>query len=179
MTSKIILILFVIPYSVFPFDGQRKGFNAGFGMGISPYATFDRERSVDGENIGLALKLMIGYGFDENNILAYEINTIDANSDELKMTSIGKGLFSVSLYHYFNGIPLGRLFGNAGAGMMDFESKYTNIGGTGLGFKMGIGLEFWRHWQFESYLIWGSTKSNDDRTTDHTILSLLLSAHAF
>jgi len=180
-TSKIlrVLTILLIPTSVFPFDGQRKGFNAGLGIGFSPSTNFDIQNSVDESNSAFTVKVLVGYGFDDKNLLTYQIIGNSIKSKVLDNSEIVQGLDGIQWYHYFRGPSGDKIFVSAGIGAMVFATPYSNLGGRGLGFELGTGYELKRHFQLELFYIWGETDSGNNRTADHTMLVFLLSAHAF
>lgn len=146
----------------------------------SPHASFDWENRVDEDNIAVSVKFLIGYGIDNNNVIAYQALTSGATSKRLNETLIFQGLFGPRWFHYFGTSDHNRFFGSAGIGWLRFGSEYSDVCGSGLGYEIGLGHEILHNLQFELFYIWGETESvRHNRISEHSVLSLLLSAYAF
>ena len=71
------------------FDGMRKGFVLGGGLGFAATADWDVEFmgvSVGEDGSGLGLNLVIGYAWDEQNMIVYEGNVASWKSDMIDET---------------------------------------------------------------------------------------------
>jgi len=179
-TNCLILAIILFPLTSFSFDGQRKGLNLGIGLGFSPYASFDWNNSIDENNVAASAKFSIGYGIDNNNIITYQGMGSGVTSTSFNDTFILQGLWGPRWIHYFGESDHKSFFGSAGFGWLRFWSEYSDVCGSGLGYEIGMGYEIMRHFQLELFYFWGETESNKySRTTDHSVLSHLVSAYAF
>ncbi len=163
--------------------GLRKGIVGG-GLGVAPVA-----RWSDGyfhERVSaLALHLMGGYAWNENNMLVLEMNgTAFASkeynsewlwgSDDLLTSQFFEG---AAWYHYFG--PAGNsLFTVAGLGLFVFDRGRHYHNDPGGGYLIGGGYEFFRHFQIGLYLSGGRT-FDAGQSFGHNNLNLLASAVAF
>lgn len=176
-TFILVLILLTLPCFAFPFDGNRKGLVAGFGFGFTPYAYWNRHNSVDETNTGTAVKVLLGYGFNEKNVLAYEISGVSVESDLLNSTELIQGLNGIIWYH--SKIAGATIYSSLGIGKIGFVSEFSNVGGRGFGGQIGVGLELKRHFQLDVIYLIGRTTSKDDVNFDHQVLLILFTALAY
>lgn len=188
-TLSVALIVFtVLCTSAAGFDGHRKGFVVGGGVGFSPYGHWSVDKIYPHESVGVidasshedrttwGGHFIIGYGWDERNVLVYEANVILYHSDLLDQ-SIDFGINSVSWYHYYG--KYGKsLFSIVGLGYYSFESddfEQTHYNGSIL---IGGGYSFLRHWQVGGYWATGKASSGPiDFNISH--ISILVSLIAF
>lgn len=166
------------------FDGQRKGFVLGGGLGIAPVASWDSGFPLFEESkAGLGLNILIGYAWDEQNMIVYEGNGVGYKSDfgDANITQMFNGAV---WYHYFG--PKGKsFFTSAGLGVYQFVFEFqsgsfsasgsNDVGGAIL---LGAGYEFSPHYQVAAYVSSGKT-SEPGFDYDHTHVSILFSAVAF
>ena len=166
------------------FDGQRKGFVLGGGLGFSPEATYSvgldlgpfGTLTVDENGSGFGLNLVIGGAFNEQNMLVYEGNVAGWKSDILN-DNISQGFNGAAWYHYFG--PLGKsAFTVAGIGAYVFQAENYEDNDPGLGILLGGGYEFSKHWQIGGYYSFGKT-SDSGVDFDHHHLNILVSGIAF
>ncbi len=168
-----IIILIICSSQSFAFDGVRKGFNLGFGLGYAPYANpnltnFDNDYSFS----GIAGNFIIGYNWNHKNLLAWEIIGAvnveeDTNKDEGSI-----GINGVTWYHYFNPAPKS-FYTILGIGrLVSFPTidKYSYIT-TGLGFVLGGGYEFTKQVQLSVYYIGGKTSDNYLKVNNNMIMT--------
>lgn len=161
------------------FDGMRKGFVLGGGLGVA--ATADWELDFSGvsfseDGSGLGLHVLIGYAWDEQNMIVYEGNVASWKSDLIDET-IAQGFNGAAWYHYFG--PVGKsFFTAAGVGFYVFKVDTYEDNDPGFGLLLGGGYEFARHVQVAAYF---STGKTEDSGVDfnHTHFNILLSAVAF
>lgn len=179
----LVMLVVLIASSVSAFDGMRKGFVLGGGLGFSPYTTWSFSEELfgfnvnfDESNVGIGLNLVIGYAWDEYNMLVYEGNVTGANSDLLDET-ISQGFNGASWYHYFG--PQGKSFFTVvGLGFYVNKVGDYDADDPGGGYLFGGGYEFARHVQAAVYFSGGQTKS-DGVTIGHNHFSILIGAVAF
>ncbi len=166
------------------FDGHRKGFIVGGGLGFAPVVKWEMEEpSVDGfpygldeTRAGVGVNFLIGYAWDEKNMLVYEGNAVGfttATSDK----SAAQGFSGAAWYHYF-GQAGKTVFTAVGLGLYGFDAEYDDPHDGGFGMLLGGGYEFARHWQVGGYLSFGSTTAHD-RDFNHSSLSVLVSGVLF
>jgi len=173
----IFLAVVLLCSSAYSFDGERKGFVLGGGMGFAPAATF----KIDGTNFsetiaGFAVHLVIGYAWDEQNMVVYEGN-VASYSIALLDGYLVQGFNGAAIYHYFG--EKGKapfLVGGLGAYVLNAEKYDDNNPGGGL--LIGGGFEFAPHWQFGCYF---SFKKTSDPFFDykHSTFSVMVSGIAF
>lgn len=177
MKVRVIILAFVLSLvvsSVYGFDGERKGFVLGGGIGFAPTIKW----GVGSDNIsesGVAINLIIGHAFDNNNMIVYEGN-VAGYTDDMSNLTVTQGINGVSWYHYFG--PAGRSgFTTAGIGLYVFgiDSENNKSGGALI---LGGGYEFARHWQVGAYFTSGKT-SLFSVDFDHSNFSILISTVAF
>ena len=177
------VLTLVLTSSSFGFDGQRKGFVLGGGLGFSPAAnwsvdvpTFLGTLNVGETNVGVSLNLVIGYAWDEQNMIVYEGNVAGVSSDFFNQT-LSQGFNGAAWYHYY-GLPGSSAFTTAGLGFYVFDGENFTANDPGVGILLGAGYEFARHWQVGGYFSFGKT-SDVGINFDHYHFSILLSGVAF
>jgi len=175
--------------STYGFDGNRKGFVLGGGLGLSPYSkwsgygTFGATQVVEHKNengAGPGLNFLIGHAWNEQNMIVFEINGASWNSKELSDNPrVAQGTNGTVWYHYF-GSPGRSVF--SAAGLVFYRFTYWTTSrfnqNMGLGLIFGGGYEFARHWQIGGYLGTGHSYvvSSD---WNYTHLNILVSAILF
>ncbi len=188
----VILVLGVLVPSAFSFDGNRKGFVLGGGVGFSPYSKWSTDSPVDRflrdpikseSSNALGWHLGVGYGIDDKYMFLLEWNAVGWDSHFWNQTMF-QDFLGVSIYRYF-GPPGKSVFYTLGAGMYGFEGEkiislkddelYTN---PRFGFKFGGGYSFSKHWQVGAYCTIGKSGGGDrDFNLLHT--NVLVSGFAF
>ena len=177
-----VIVLVLCAASVSAFDGNRKGFVLGGGLGFAPYVHSSASVSVfdgfsvsgDVDKSGVAIKLYLGYAWDEYNMLVYEGNYAGVDEDN---NSYIQGIDCAAWYHYFG--EKGKTFYTIlGLGLYSADSDNSDRTDPGIGYMVGLGYEFARHWQVDMQLTGG--KSEDDYFDyGHTNLTLMVSGVAF
>ncbi len=161
------------------FDGLRKGFVLGGGVGFAVTADWDFDVSgvsIGEDGSGLGLNLLIGYAWDEQNMIVYEENACGWDSD-LIGEFIVQGFRGASWYHYFG--PMGKsLFTATGIGYYAFNVDTYRDNKPAFGLLLGGGYEFTRHVQVAAYFSTGKTKDSGIDFS-HTHFNILVSAVAF
>ena len=151
------VVLVMLSAQLFAFDGQRKGFVLGGGLGFSPvgrWSVADNQAIFGGKTSesrpGIAANILIGYAFDNNNMIVYDGDaTAYSSTFNDKISSQGADVFA--WYHYFG--PCGKsAFTTAGIGLYVFSVEEVGDFSSNLGFLFGGGYEFARHWQVGAYL---------------------------
>ena len=128
------------------FDGQRKGFVLGGGLGLAP----DSKYALDAGSLGslgfednapgIGLHLIIGGAFDEKNMLVYEGN-VAGWSSELENDNISQGFNGAAWYHYFG--KTGKTgFIAVGLGVYVFKAEDYDDNDPGFGMLLGGAMSF-------------------------------------
>jgi hypothetical protein len=174
-----LLALLFAAASTSAFDGMRKGFVLGGGLGFAPTADVEVNGggvSVSEDGSGMGLNMVIGYAWDEQNMIVYEGNVAGWETD-VTNADIAQGFNGASWYHYMG--PVGRsFFSVVGIGYYVFDVDDFEDNDPGFGFMLGGGYEFTRHVQVAAYFSKGSTE-NSGVDYDHTHFNILVSATAF
>ena len=184
ITLALIMVL-VLAVSASAFDGNRKGFVLGGGLGFGPVAKV----SVDGfdgdyDKSGLATNVLIGYAWDEQNMIVYMRDAIFYSEEfnsawDQKDIMLCQGFSGAAYYHYFG--PVGKsAYLCGGLGFQDWTSLDSDFDSpdAGLGVLLGGGYEFARHVQIHSSLSFGKT-SEGNADLNHTQFLITISAVAF
>jgi hypothetical protein len=186
-TRLLILVLAVVLLagSASAFDNMRKGFVMGGGLGVAPVASWSTSVEIffvgsvtlDENNAGIGANIVIGYAWDEQNMIVYEANVAATKSDFFIDRQVGQGYSGPVWYHYFKPDD-NSFFTAAGLGFYYFKVEDFEENDLGLAYLIGGGYEFARHVQVGAYLSGGKTS---DRGIDfnHQHLSILVSAVAF
>lgn len=180
------LVLFMVS-SANAFDGNRKGFILGGGMGVVPVSNwkidvgfFGLEGSIDENNVGFGLHIIIGGAFNEHNMLVYEGNLSGFKSELFDQSAV-QGFNGAVWYHYFQ--ETGKTpFTALGLGLSYFKLEDFDAVEPGGSLLFGAGYEFSKHWQFGVYLTYGKTSDSApgvDVSLEHANLSILFTAIAF
>lgn len=179
----VLLAIFLVSTAT-GFDGDRKGFVLGGGLGFAPVVKWSVEESflghtvlkIDETRAGVGLNLLIGYAWDEKNMLVYEGNAVGYAS-EFGDQTIAQGFNGGSWYHYF-GRPGKSAFTVGGLGLYSFDRENSDQHDPGFAILLGGGYEFARHWQVGGYLSFGATSAHG-LDYKHSHLSVLVTGVAF
>jgi hypothetical protein len=176
------------------FDGQRKGFVIGGGVGAVPVAHWSGEyegHRIHENVLTWGEHLFVGYGLNDRNIVALEINITPYASDTFN-DDIIQGVIAPCWYHYFGksgkslfvvgGLGFSRMVKYLGGGI-SFEWNGEDHprapdGATGMGYLIGGGYEFMRHVQAAIYLV-GGNPSERGMTYGIYHVAVMLTAVAF
>lgn len=174
----LVVSLIFMSSSAMAFNGLRKGFVVGGGLGFAPVGKWSLDNtSLEDSNAGLALNLMIGYAWDEFNMIIYEGNVVSYTTDIFGDRTVAQGFNGVSWYHYFG--PMGKsFFSVAGLGFYVMNVEDFDANDPGIGLLGGGGYEFSRHLQVGGYFSLGKT-SDSPADFSHVHLSVLVSVVAF
>jgi len=172
--------------SAFGFNGLRKGFVLGGGLGFAPTSSWKGDVidastlqivKADESKAGVGLNFIIGYAWDEQNMIVYEGNVTGWKSDLFGDQSISQGYNGAAWYHYF-GTPGRSAFTTAGLGFYVFDVENYDANDLGGAILLGAGYEFARHWQIGGYLGFGKT-SDPGGDFEHAHFNILVSGVAF
>ena len=164
------------------FDGNRKGFVLGGGLGFAPVGAWKLDNTpADEARAGIGLNLLLGYAWDEKNMIVYEGNVVGYTSNVFRLAgqnkTVSQGFNGAAWYHYFG--RKGRSwFSVAGLGIYSMDVEGFSANNPGAGILLGGGFEFAAHYQVGLYLSTGKTSDGPaDFTNSH--LSVLFNAIAF
>lgn len=195
-------LVVVLTSAASAFDNERKGFVIGAGAGYSPSikttvdatapAGFGQEYflgSAEGDEPGVGLQLMLGFGFSERDMIVAESNmgwfyykNVPIDFETVSDVQILQGTHTISWYHYY-GATGGSFFTMVGGGFGYFDTDYSNVNSPGPGYIVGAGFELTQHVQIGAY--WSSFQtSNSDLPPlqldgTHSNISVLLSFVAY
>jgi hypothetical protein len=172
------LTLLLVPLSADAFDGQRKGFVIGGGTGYSPVVHWSMDDpDVSESTTGFLYDFVIGYAWDNRNLLVYEAAPTFFESDYWNGRDGVQGVWDVKWYHYF-GRRGSSIFSTVGVGRAMHGICNTWVGARGLGFYLGSGYEFVPHIQAGVFLAIGSG-SDDGYDFSHETVSIVLTGLAY
>ncbi len=184
-----LLTMLLMATSTYAFDGQRKGFILGGGLGVGPFADVSIDNSdEDDSHAGVAFNLLVGYAWDEQNMIVYLLDAIHYSEDTdfwLGYDAATQGFGGIGYFHYFG--PTGKsAYICGGLGLQYWEPSGWDWGifdsrpdpEAGFGILIGGGYEFTRHLQVYSSLSFGRTSEGDD-DYNHTQFLITISAVAF
>lgn len=172
------------------FDGIRRGFVFGGGLGLTPSASWEADSELipdAGESgAGFGGAVLIGYAWNNNDMIVIEANGTAFKTDVGILDDVGaaQGFTGPAWYHYFGDVG-GAVFTVVGLGAYLFQWEYTDTGlkgenDPGAGVLLGAGYEFTDHVQVGVYLGAGRTSEPGSQTRfNHGHVSILLGAVAF
>jgi len=152
------VVVFILACTnVFAFDGKRKGFIIGGGMGggfLSNKTFFTSSSNI--ERVGVFLtKFKIGYAPSNTLEIYYMLEGLWWRRN--RFTSTLFGVSAVGITKYFDNVSETGLFVSGGIGFTGFlqvsEGSFSGYGLIG-----GVGYEFSRHWSIEADLLYSKTE---------------------
>lgn len=189
VSSLVIAICLSIQTNALGFDGQRKGFIVGAGLGFSPSASWESEVTpftagsarftIDESSSAAAAQFMIGYAVDNKNIIAFHNNLVSFSSRFFENDDIVQGISSISWFHYFR-VAKHEVFLTAGFGPFIFDAGDAGqTESNEYGYVLGCGYEFARHFQIAAYYTSGDTEDANNHDLAHKHFALLISVLAY
>lgn len=188
---SIALFVLILGSTSLGFDNQRKGFVLGGGLGIAPYSNWSIDLgdnlfggiidfSADETNVGPALNFVIGYAWNEQNMIVYHADGLIYKSDFFDQSAV-QTFNGVSFFHYFG--PVGRApFAVVGVGGYGWKVEELEANDVGPALLVGAGYEFARHVQVGAYYVGGRTSDKAFGETfnfGHAHVSVAVTAVAF
>ncbi len=175
-----VVIVLAVATPSYAFNGMRKGFVLGGGLGVAPVARIE-VGSYDESRVGGAANFLIGYGWDEQNLLVFEGNGTSYKPDIGPDAMFSQGFGGPAWYHYFK--PVARTFFTVvGVGFYSFsydiEDGEEDSNDSGLGLMGGVGYEFARHWQV-SFVVNGGKTDGPFNDATHLNVEFLIGGVAF
>ena len=154
------------------FDGNRKGFMFGFGVGPSVTSftqtvtgTTMFDGTSDRENkFGLGTSFRIGGGLSDQFMLYYANNLACFGIENVLGDNVtianGVGLVGVS-YYFEPTTPSMYLLGVIGVSTWDAIFEEDSNASVGFGIGGGLGWEFSPHWSLEALVEWGNPEDSE------------------
>ncbi len=157
--ASFLIIILVLVSSTHAFDGKRKGFVLGGGIGLAPTASLScSDALVKSTAIAGGYDIFAGKGLSERNQVYLDLRQMVGDADGLSDVWILHGYFGVTWRRYlslakhplFSSLGLGRVV----VGSLDFRRKqvhdplldsYSNSTGTGWGYTIGLGYQWRKH----------------------------------
>lgn len=157
---RIIAVLILLSASLTPslssaFDGKRKGFVMGLGLGA--HAVDVNLEAENGSHAGISSSLRIGYGFSDRFSLYYINNVSWYNRDGFTvlfgLSGLGASFFltkTVPAFYLTGAIGSGSYDAyNDDVGLFDDDAGFI-FEGNGFGYMFGAGLELKKHITLEA-----------------------------
>ena len=160
------------------FDGNRRGFALGAGLGYAPVTVFDdNSANISEQDDAMAQLTLIGWGIDSRNVISFGGVWSGYNPERQDISGIEQGLVGLTWDHYFDstapswfaGLMIGRFWSNV---------RHVQEERYGLGVSLSAGYEPVRHLRVGLYL-YGSRTSDRGSSVYHGVLSVIVSATAF
>ncbi len=153
----------------------------GAGFEISPYVHWSTDiiagNSPHETLAGTGKSFLIGYAWDNYNILAFQYNSTRFELEHYNDSLSHQWYTGPVWYHYFGAIGHS-YYTVAGVGFYTFSVR--GIGGrTGPGIFLGGGYEFSRQVQFGVYISGGKTRATGSPDFKHSQLTLTLTVIAY
>ena len=175
-----LLLVFAAPAGAF--DGKRKGFVLGVGLGPG-LSSYTQELSVSGlgsaassreTKVGVSTDFRIGFGPTEQVLVVYDnkVTWIPFDNAIGNHVTIADGISSLSVSYYLaQSAPSGFLTGGLGAAGWSAPFESNSSGSIGLGMFVGGGYEFTKLWNLEGSLGYGSPSDTQQgvKLTTNTI----------
>ncbi len=183
-----LFLFFASTGNVAAFDSSRKGFVIGGGVGHAVNSHWGKsETPLDENKGGVGFNFLIGYAWDNRNMLVFETNATGYYSDVewgsgrftgLSDQSIIQGFAGVGWYHYYPVVGVGEFFTSAGLGLYSFNVQSVDANTPGIGALVGLGYAYRRHFQIGIYFGGGRT-SDREVGFRHSHINILINAVAF
>ncbi len=174
------MLILITVHSADAFDGKRKGFVLGGGVGFAPRAAWSVSSWKETKS-GAAGQVVIGYAWDNSNMIVWDIDPVIFNSDMVLRVRhgsyrVGQVFDGVAWYHYFAPDGHGAFVTTA---LGRYRFFYQSTGDTqGPALQIGLGYEFVRQVQFGVYFSTGRT-SNSGATYHREQITFLVSGIAY
>jgi len=196
---SMIIVLTLILVNLSAFDGKRKGFLLGYGIGVSNVSYHQEiesdgntEKSDDENDTGFATDFKIGYAPNNKLEIFYSGKTawfsmMNVNEDEVTISNaigvIGASYFLSSRLSESEWYP--SLYLSGGLGISSWDVPFEEEKGdpwVGFGVFGGVGYEFVRHLRIEADLCISNPSIEEEGitfTTYSTAIMVTVSAMAF
>ncbi|MBD3404427.1 hypothetical protein GF420_16165 [candidate division GN15 bacterium] len=141
--------LVLLSASAFGFDGYRKGFVIGTGVGISPYSSTQTDmdvsvlgQEVERDNAAVFSMGYLGWSWNDRDMVT---GLVAINSFENESLDLSHTFYGVAWFHFYGAGGYG-LFSVLGAGAAEWDTGATCPADAGFGYLVGGGYEFSPHW---------------------------------
>ncbi len=145
IAASVCLVLCLLAGTAGAFNGDRKGFLLGGGIGISPVVDWDYKNESQNNDLGPAFQLHVGLGLCSRNVLMATIRVIPTGKDAADIETI-HAQNAITWNHYFNAEQDGIYvsFGTAGFLLSRFENGTDEKSTLSLeqGIEVGAGYAF-------------------------------------
>ena len=164
------------------FDGQRKGFILGVGLGPG-LTTYKFEQSSDNfrfesdrkSKFGIQSDFKIGYAPSNTLEILYTNKvswfSIDTGSEKFggpESITITNGISSVAITHFFQpAAPSPYLTVGIGIAVWSAPFEVDLEGISGFGLFLGGGMEFSPHWDVGATVMWGKPGNSESGFEEH------------
>jgi hypothetical protein len=174
----IVVLLLLTSTIVSAFDGNRKGFILGFGIGPG-YTSYTEtlefgNSSASGDESGMSIDTDFKIGYAPSELLQiYWMSKVAWFSQEVVVTDIfgnilaqedfmvSSGIGGIGVSYYFQPLtPSPYILGGLGISIWDYPFEEGTSAMTGFGMTFGGGYEFSRHWSVEGVLTYGQSKDD-------------------
>ena len=174
----VILIIINTTSIAHAWDGERKGFILGVGLGqgfVSHTQNANGYKSIDDSNIALSGNFKMGYA-PNNCLMIYTFGTVTffKNNyilDDKKWKISSKISEGLGISYYFNETaPSPYIMGGIGESEWDAEKEEfepdieNSVCVQGYGIAVGGGYEFNRYFSVEGHVTWGNTSKEISET---------------
>lgn len=147
------------------FDGNRRGFVIGIGVGpsltssIAELGSFTSDRE---NNFGVGTIFKIGYGVNENLLIYYTNNVAWFSVGDGESVTIVSGISALGGSYYLNpGAPSLYINGLVGLSIWAAPFEADSESASGIGFGAGVGYEFSKYFDVNATLMYGMPKVSD------------------
>ena len=167
----IIFLILIVSSNVSAWDGERKGFILGAGLGTGFVSHTQKAKgckSIDESNIGFSINGKIGYA-PNNYLMIYNMGpgtffkNIHILDDKKRM--IVSGINGLGISYYFNKTaPSPYIMGGIGISIWraEFEPDIDDLEGTG--FIIGGGYEYKSRFSIEGHFSWANASKEISET---------------
>ena len=179
----VIIISITISLKVHAWDGERKGFILGTGLGVGLVSFTQTANGIElFDDIGSTFASDFSIGYAPNNMFQIYyfskvswfriLNILNEN------VTIADGVAGVGISYYFNEyVPSSYILGGIGFSSWSTPLEENTDTWEGNGFVVGCGYEFSRHFNLESTITWGNPSIEEfgiDYETDSFTLNIYL-----
>ena len=153
------LLLSTLASKVVAFDDKREGFFMGLGLGAHN-TSYKVEESYESKS-GFSSSQKLGYGFNEHiSVFLSRDDAWYSNSDEFVYCLVGVG----ARYHFSSRSNSMYITGSLGKSFLTNVTENTQVQGSGG--VVGVGYEFYKHFNMELDVITSSLKAADKSEVD-------------
>lgn len=188
LTALFVLTVIVLTaVSADAFNGERRGFLLGFGVGPG-WSSFKGE--VEGFDLGdrenkfaIGTDFKIGAGINDqlliyyvNRVAWFKSDTFDKNGFVQEDVTIASGVGLVGLSYYFKTeAPAWYLVGAVGISSWSAPLESNSEMFSGFGLTGGAGYEFKKHWSLEATVNYGKpSKTIEGYKVELSVISVLV-----